>query len=286
MEIARDIPAIRRMVRDARKEGRTIGLVPTMGALHAGHISLIEASVKRGDWTVASIFVNPTQFGPHEDLEKYPRNEAGDLKCCEDAGVSAVFLPGVREMYPPESVTAVDVSHLTDTLCGPLRPGHFRGVATIVSKLFNIVLPDRAYFGQKDAQQLAVLRRMTADLDFPIEIVGCPTVREPDGLAMSSRNAYLSDAERQQATCLYQTLVAARDAIAAGTRDVSALEKLMREMIRSSGPCDIDYASVVDAYTMQPIETIDRRALIALAVHIGRARLIDNIEVDPPSAAT
>jgi len=260
-----------------------------MGALHRGHVSLIEAARRDGTYTVLSIFVNPTQFGPQEDFNKYPRDEAGDLNICAEAGVDLVFAPPVEVMYHPDAVTTVRVAKLTDTLCGAFRPGHFEGVATVCCKLFNIVQPDVAYFGQKDAQQLAVIRRMVRDLDLPLEIVACPTVREPDGLALSSRNRYLSPADRRQATCLYRALCQAAERIKAGERDPAAVAGLMREVIRRAGPERIDYASVVDPASMQPVERIGGPVLLALAVHVGPARLIDNLLVDPgatgPAAA-
>ena len=252
-----------------------------MGALHAGHVSLIEASQRDGCFTVVSIFVNPTQFGPNEDFSRYPRDEAGDLALCAAAGVDLVFLPSVEEMYPAGAVTNVHVRRLGDHLCGPHRPEHFDGVATVVAKLLNIVQPDVAYFGQKDAQQLAIIRRMVRDLDIPTQIVGCPTVREPDGLAMSSRNRYLSKSEREQATSLIRALRRAGQQIAAGERDASVVENAMRSVLNGAGPCVIDYASVVDAEDLQPVRRIDAPVLVALAVRIGRTRLIDNLTVDP-----
>lgn len=282
MKIARDIQTVREIVREARSVGREIGFVPTMGALHAGHVSLIEAARRDGTFAVVSIFVNPTQFGPKEDFSSYPRDEAGDLAKCEQAGAGLVFMPPIEAMYPPGAETTVHVAKLTDTLCGPRRPGHFDGVATVVTKLFNIVQPDRAYFGEKDAQQLAVIRRMTRDLDLPIEIVGCPTVREADGLAMSSRNAYLSPAERAQAPCLHRSLCLAREQIARGETNPEAVLSAMREFILAAGPAEIEYVSIVDPETVQPVERIARHVLIALAVRIGRTRLIDNLQVDPP----
>jgi pantoate--beta-alanine ligase len=281
MEIARDIQTVRGFVDRARSAGRSIGFVPTMGALHAGHVSLIEAARRDAAFVVVSIFVNPTQFGPNEDFAKYPRDEAGDLARCDRAGAELVFLPPVEVMYPPGAETSIHVARLTDTLCGPLRPGHFDGVATVVAKLFNIVRPDRAYFGEKDAQQLAVLRRMTLDLDLPIELVGCPIVREPDGLAMSSRNAYLSPAERKQAPCLYRSLRQAAERIAGGQTNPETVLAAMRETILAAGPARIEYVSIVDPDALQPVARIDRRVLIALAVRIGATRLIDNLQVDP-----
>jgi len=285
MEVTRDIASTRRTLAAVRQAGRRVALVPTMGALHAGHVSLMEAARRDGGYVVVSIFVNPTQFGPGEDFQRYPRDEAGDLRTCEGVGVDLVFIPPVAEMYAPDAATTVHVARLTDTLCGPHRPGHFDGVATVVTKLFNIVQPDAAYFGQKDAQQLAVIRRMVRDLDLPIEIIACPTVREADGLALSSRNAYLSPGERVQARCLYRALCAARRLVEGGQRDARRIEEAMRRSIEESGPAVIDYVSVVDPLTMQPVERIERRVLLALAVRIGMTRLIDNLLVDPPGAA-
>ncbi len=281
MEIARTIAATRAAVAAARRAGRTIGCVPTMGALHAGHLSLVEAARRDGTFVVVTIFVNPTQFGPQEDYARYPRDEAGDLRQCEQAGANLVFLPSVEEMYPPGSVTTVHVARLTATLCGPCRPGHFDGVATVVTKLLNIVQPDRAYFGRKDFQQLAVIRQMVRDLNTPVEIIGCPTVREPDGLAMSSRNAYLTPDERQRALALSRALIAAREAIVGGERDPAAVEATMRAVVEAARPTRIDYVSVVDPVTLQPIERIGGPVLAALAVWFGRTRLIDNVVVDP-----
>jgi len=281
MNITREIPATRAAVAAARQAGRTIGFVPTMGALHAGHLSLIEAGRRDGTFVVVSIFVNPTQFGPNEDYTRYPRDEAGDLEKCRAAGADLVFIPTVEVMYEPDAATTVRVARLTETLCGPCRPGHFDGVATVVTKLFNIVQPDRAYFGQKDAQQLAVIRRMTRDLNMPIEIVGCPTVREPDGLAMSSRNLLLSPEERRRAPTLYRALCAARDRILRGERDCQVLVAEIQSILATINPTRVDYVSIVDADSLQPVTRVERPVLIALAVRLGATRLIDNVLVDP-----
>jgi len=252
-----------------------------MGALHAGHVSLVDACRRDGCFTVVSIFVNPTQFGPNDDFTRYPRDEAGDLARCEAAGADLVFLPRVEEVYPAGAVTTIHVAKLTDTLCGPHRPGHFDGVATIVAKLFNIVQPDRAYFGEKDAQQLVIIRQMVLDLDMPIQVVGCPTLREPDGLAMSSRNAYLSPTERVQATCLYRALVHARVRIFAGESNATRIERELANIVAAAGPSTVDYVSVVDPRDLQPVSKVDQPVLVALAVRIGATRLIDNLRVDP-----
>lgn len=281
MEINRDIASTRRAIAEARQAGRRVGFVPTMGYLHAGHLSLVAAARRDDTYTVVSIFVNPTQFGPNEDFDRYPRDEAGDLRQCEQAGVDLVFMPTREAMYRADAATTVHVAGLTDTLCGPSRPGHFDGVATVVTKLFNLVQPDRAYFGQKDAQQLAVIRRMTRDLDMPIEIVGCPIVREPDGLAMSSRNTMLSADERGRATALFRALSAARDEVAAGVRETSAIIAAMEQIIAAADPAGVDYTSIVDPDTLQPVARVERPVLVALAVRIGRTRLIDNLLVDP-----
>ncbi|MBI5865976.1 MAG: pantoate--beta-alanine ligase [Planctomycetes bacterium] len=281
METSRSIATFRALTAAARVRGVQIGFVPTMGALHEGHLSLVRAAKAQCGFATVSIFVNPTQFGPNEDFARYPRDEEGDLRLCAAAGADAVFLPAVEEMYPPGATTRIHVATLGEHLCGPRRPGHFDGVATVVCKLLNIAQADRAYFGEKDAQQLAIVRRMARDLDVPTEIVGCATVREPDGLALSSRNRYLSSEQRRQATCVYASLQHARQAIVAGTLDPIAIERTMSERLNAAGPCRIDYASVVDAETLQPVDRIDRPVLLAIAVWIGTTRLIDNLTVDP-----
>lgn len=285
MEVTRDIPRTREVLAEVRRAGRRIAFVPTMGALHIAHVSLMAAAKRDGGYLVVSIFVNPTQFTPEGDFERYPRDEAADLEVCRKAGVDLVFMPPTEAMYRPDATTTVHVARLTDTLCGPCRPGHFDGVTLVVAKLFNIVQPDVAYFGEKDFQQLAVIRRMVRDLDMPIEIVGCPTIREPDGLAVSSRNAYLTDAQRRQATSLYRALCAARTRIRAGARDPVELTDQMRRIIDEAGLANVDYISVVDPDSMQPVQRIDKPVLIALAVHVGPARLIDNLLVDPHRTA-
>ncbi len=287
MNVVRTIAEARAAVSAARAAGRRIGLVPTMGALHAGHVSLIDAARRDGLFAVVSIFVNPAQFGPNEDFARYPRDEEGDLRACRAAGVELVFAPSAAEMYPRADLresdfagglTTIRVRKLTDTLCGPFRPGHFDGVALVVAKLLKIVTPDRAYFGRKDAQQLAVIRRMVADLNMATEIVGCPIVREADGLALSSRNAYLSADERRRALSLCAALREAGTRIGAGERDAGAIERGMFQTLSAAAPTKIDYASVVDALTLQPVATIDRAVLVAVAVYFGRTRLIDNLE--------
>lgn len=281
MRVVRTIVDIRSLTAAARAAGRAVGFVPTMGYLHPGHRTLIRAAVDDGCFTAVSIFVNPTQFGPHEDFARYPRDEPRDLALCRDAGVDLVFIPAADEVYPPGHATQVHVAGLDQHLCGPHRPGHFVGVATVVAKLFNMVQPDRAYFGAKDAQQLAIIRRMTADLNLPIEIVGCPIVREPDGLAMSSRNVNLAPAARQRAPALYAALSAARDAVAAGERDAAVLVARMTALVAASQPDGVDYISAVDAETLQPVARVERPTLLALAVRFGGVRLIDNVTVQP-----
>lgn len=280
MQVAKMIAEIRACVAQARQAGKTVGFVPTMGALHEGHVSLIEAAGKRCDYVVVSIFVNPTQFGPGEDLNKYPRPFEKDLAICEKHGVDAVFAPEAGEMYPRENPTWVNVEKLTDRLCGEFRPGHFRGVATVCAKLFNIVCPDVAFFGQKDAQQAMVIRRMVADLNMPLEIVVCPTVREPDGLAMSSRNQYLSPGERKDATRIYQSLERCRALIEAGERDADALRCRMCDILRQMPATKIEYVSISDAETLEELGRVRGRVLVAVAVRVKSARLIDNILVD------
>ncbi len=271
---------------ELRRQGKTIGFVPTMGALHEGHLSLVRCSTDENDVTVVSIFVNPTQFGPNEDYERYPRDPEGDLAKCERAGVDIVFMPTVEEMYPEGYVTYVEVTgHLTQTLCGAFRPGHFRGVTTVVTKLFEAVKPHRAYFGKKDYQQWRVIQRMVRDLNMPVEIIGCPIVREPDGLAMSSRNRYLSEEERRSALALYRGLLMARERILNGERDTSRIIREVFEFIESHPHVrKIDYVAVVDPETLQPVGRLEsgQQVLVAVAVHVGPARLIDNMEIQVP----
>jgi pantoate--beta-alanine ligase len=281
MKVAKTIKSARAAVKAARKTGRTIGLVPTMGALHRGHVSLIERSSKHGDFVVVSIFVNPTQFGPKEDIAKYPRPLREDLRICEDNDVDVVFVPDVKEMYRQGKFTWVNVDRISEPLCGRFRPGHFRGVATVCAKFFNIVQPDIAYFGQKDAQQLAVIKRMVADLNFPLKIVGCPTVREADGLALSSRNRYLSPRQRKDVTCIYRSLKIAREMIEAGlTNPKTIAAKIRRIITAAESLSSIDYISIVDAEMLQDVSRITGKVLIAIAARFGSTRLIDNLTVD------
>ena len=282
METAITINSIRSCVGQARRQGKKIGLVPTMGALHIGHISLIEAAKKSCDFVVVSIFVNPTQFGPGEDFYNYPRPLEKDLEICAKAGVDAVFAPTVEQIYPEKNVTWIEVKELTETLCGRSRPGHFRGVTTVCSKLFNIVTPDIAFFGQKDAQQAIVIKRMVADLNMPLEIIVCPTVREPDGLAVSSRNKYLSEQQRKDAAYIYKSLEKCRQMINDGITDVGQIISQMREVLGQKTSIEIEYISIVDANTLTEINRMSGKVLVAIAVHIGSARLIDNILIDTP----
>jgi len=255
-----------------------VGLVPTMGALHAGHLSLVRRARSETDAVIATIFVNPTQFGPGEDLTSYPRDLPHDLAMLEDAQVDLVFTPSPEIMYPPGFQTFVEVTGVSQGLEGEHRPNHFRGVATVVAKLFILIQPDRAYFGQKDAQQVAVIRRMVSDLNFPLEVVVCPTVREPDGLAMSSRNVYLSPEQRQAATVLFRALTAAQDRFATGERNPERLRRVMLDVLQAEALAEPEYVSVADAETLRELDaTLEGAALLSMAVRIGRTRLIDNL---------
>jgi len=281
VKIAKTISIVRRLIQQARSRGKSVGLVPTMGALHQGHIRLIKKASKNSDFVVVSIFVNPAQFGPKEDFKKYPRPLKDDLKLCRDAGADVVFAPSVREIYPRENLTWVDVEKLSQPLCGRFRPGHFRGVATVCAKLFNIVQPDVAFFGQKDAQQAVLIKRMVADLNMPIKIIVCPTVRRPDGLALSSRNQYLTPQEKKDAVCLYKSLQKCRQMVALGINDSRKIIAQMRKIL-SAASAKIEYVEIVDAEMLLPLKRIDRPALVALAVRIGNTRLIDNVLIDIP----
>jgi pantoate--beta-alanine ligase len=271
------IAAMKSVCRGVTRGGKIVGLVPTMGALHEGHLSLVRAARGQCDVTAVSIFVNPLQFGPTEDLEKYPRSLQRDAALLEELGVDFVFIPSVAEMYPPDAQTYVDVSDLSGKLDGGSRPGHFRGVATVVCKLFEIVRPDRAFFGQKDAAQVAVLRKMTRDLNLDVEIVVCPIVREADGLAMSSRNVYLSPRERKQALALSRSLQRVKAAAEAGEGDARKLVELGMHEIASEAGAKLDYFAVVDADTLEPVEKVSSGTLVAAAAWIGSTRLIDNL---------
>ena len=271
------VDGIRASVRAARRAGKTIGFVPTMGALHKGHMSLIERARSECDFVVASIFVNPTQFGPNEDFQKYPRPRHQDLKMCGDAGADIVFYPSVDVMYPAGYRTFVDVQGISEILEGAIRPGHFRGVATVVTKLFQIVAADRAYFGQKDYQQQLLIRIMTRELNIPTEIVTCPTLRDPDGLAMSSRNAYLSPDERQRGLCLSQALFEVQRKLDAGDRDLVQIGQQFREQIAATSGVALDYALIVDAETLAELTSIQSEMVALVAARVGSTRLIDNL---------
>ncbi len=276
MIISGSLQETREVIWNWEKRGFSVGLVPTMGYLHPGHVSLIERARKENDMVVVSIFVNPIQFGPNEDLDKYPRDMAHDTEACEKAGADLIFTPEPSEMYPSENLAFVDIKELGNGLCGAKRPGHFRGVCTVVSKLFNIVLPDRAYFGEKDAQQLAIIRRMVKDLNFRTEIVSCPIVREPDGLAMSSRNLYLSPEERKAALSLSRSLSEAKELMRKGEKDAVKIRDAIVAGISAEPLAKIDYAEIVDSADLSPVEKIEKPVLAAAAVYFGKTRLIDN----------
>lgn len=282
MKIVRSIDDVRDAVQVARMHGATIGFVPTMGFLHEGHLSLIDVARQSGaTFIVVSIFVNPKQFGPSEDFSRYPRDEARDAELLEGAGVDLLFLPPVEVMYPAGAATTISVSSVARPLEGERRPGHFDGVATVVAKLFNIVQADLAAFGQKDAQQCAVIERMVRDLDIPVRLLFGETVREQDGLAMSSRNSYLTAEERAKAPVLHRALRAGEEALTHGIREVDGIEKLMHRVVAEEGGVDVDYLVVVDPGTFEPPASWDRELLLAGAVRIGKTRLIDNVRVRP-----
>jgi len=280
MKVAKTPAEAAQLARDARRRGLLVGLVPTMGALHEGHRSLLRRARSECGWVAASIFVNPTQFGPNEDLARYPRPIERDLAICDEDGVDLVFTPSDEAMYLPNHTTWVEVGELSQKMCGMSRPGHFRGVTTVVSKLFNIFAPDRAYFGLKDLQQVVVIERMVRDLNFPIEIVRCPTVREPDGLAMSSRNAYLSPEERKAALCLHEALLAFEQEVASGERRARVLMETMAEQVIAEPRAILDYVAIVDARTLEDVEEVRGETAAALAVWVGNTRLIDNTIVN------
>ena len=286
MEILNKIREMQRFSDAIRAEEKRIGLVPTMGYLHEGHLSLIQLAVQKADLAVVSVFVNPTQFGPTEDFETYPRDFDRDLGRIEKAGGTVVFAPSVEEMYPSQCCTYVEVEELTSGLCGPFRPGHFRGVTTVVAKLFNAVKPHLAVFGQKDAQQALVIKRMARDLNMDVEIVVGPTVRERDGLAMSSRNVHLTPEERRNAPVLYESLKRAEGMIRDGERRVTRITSAMREKIDARLKAEIDYISIVDAEQLQPLEEVKGEILIALAARVSKVRLIDNIMLSVCSPIT
>jgi pantoate--beta-alanine ligase len=279
--VVETIDAVEKRLVEVRRANRSIGLVPTMGALHAGHLALVEQAQRETDFVVVSIFVNPTQFGPNEDFQRYPRPFEKDVALCEANGVDLIFHPPPEEMYPPSYRTYVEVTRLQDGMCGASRPGHFRGVTTVVLKLFTVVRPDRAYFGQKDAQQVRVIQRMVEDLHVPVKVVVVPTVREADGLALSSRNQYLDADQRRRAVVLWQALSGARAKIEAGERDAAAIQRLLIERVAATPGAALDYAAVVDADTLEPVTHLHQRTLLALAVKFGTTRLIDNLLVAP-----
>ena len=282
MKIAYTVKEVREQVKAWKKDGLTVGLVPTMGYLHEGHASLMKKGVEQCDKVVVSVFLNPMQFGPTEDLAAYPRDFERDSKLCEDMGVAMIFHPEPEEMYSPHFCSYVDMSVLTEDLCGKSRPVHFRGVCTVCNKLFNIVQPDKAFFGEKDAQQLAVIKRMVEDLNMDLEIVGCPIVREEDGLAKSSRNTYLNAEERKAALILSKSIFLGQKMVEEGERDARKVVKAMTELIETEPQAHIDYVKVVDGLTMQPIDVIDRPIVTAIAVYINdTARLIDDFHFDP-----
>lgn len=276
MKITSTIKEVRELVKEWKSKGLKVGFVPTMGYLHEGHESLIKKAAAENDKVVVSIFVNPIQFGPTEDLDSYPRDLDRDSKLCENAGAELIFHPSKQEMYFDDFCTYVDMDGLTKGLCGKSRPIHFRGVCTVVSKLFNIVTPDKAYFGQKDAQQLAIVKRMVRDLSINVEVVGCPIIREEDGLAKSSRNTYLSKEERQSAVILSKSLKLSKDAIDKGERSSSKVIEIITNNINTEPLAKIEYVQVVDNLSIEIVDKIEKSVLVAIAVYIGKTRLIDN----------
>ncbi len=293
MELIRTVDDMQAHADAARSKGHTLALVPTLGALHEGHLALVRRALEEADHVTVSVFVNPTQFGPDEDYDEYPRDLEGDQEKLKALGVDALFAPSVEEMYPyanddaiPGPLAWVEVEHLDEHLCGAYREGHFRGVTTVVTKLFHACKPDIGVFGKKDAQQYVILKHLVEDLLLDIDIVGVPTVREPDGLAQSSRNAYLSDEEREQATVLYEAVTAAREAIEGGEQDAQAVVRAMDNILVTAPDGEVEYAEVVDAHTLQPVEHLapGQEVLAAVAVYFGETRLIDNAFVQVPSA--
>ncbi|MHC1568130.1 MAG: pantoate--beta-alanine ligase [Candidatus Syntropharchaeia archaeon] len=279
MVIVEKVKDMKELSKKYLKENKTIGFVPTMGFLHEGHLSLVRRARGENDIVVVSIFVNPTQFGPNEDYESYPRDLERDVKLLKELNVDVVFHPPVEEMYPKDFSTYVEETKLSRYLCGKSRPGHFRGVCTIVTKLFNIVRPTRAYFGQKDAQQFRVIKRVVRDLNMDVELVECPIVREHDGLAMSSRNIYLSDDERVQALALYNSLKLAENLVKSGERDAEVVKNAMKEFLSRYDKVKIDYVEIVDEETLEPVKHIEGKTIVAIACWVGKARLIDNVIV-------
>lgn len=280
IEIFSSIIDLKTKIAQWRSEGLTVGFVPTMGFLHEGHASLIKAANENNDRVVVSVFVNPTQFGPNEDLDSYPRDLDRDTSICVENGANAIFTPDAEEMYGSNPCAYVDIENLSQELCGASRPGHFRGVCTVVLKLFNIVTPDRAYFGEKDAQQLAIIKKMVKDLNVSVDVIGCPIVREDDGLAKSSRNTYLSPEERAGAPVLNKSLKLAKEALENGERDADAIKKIICDKINSEQLADIDYVEVVDLESLQKTSVVENDILIAIAVRFGKTRLIDNFSFE------
>lgn len=273
------IEEIKMAVQKAKSEKHSVGFVPTMGALHKGHISLIEAAKKDCGFVIVSIFVNPTQFEPGSDFDRYPRTLENDFEICKAAGTDAVFVPSVEEMYQQQQLSWINVEKISELLCGASRKGHFKGVATVCAKLFNIIQADKAFFGQKDAQQLAVIKRMVSDLNIPLEIIGCPTIREIDGLAMSSRNKYLLPNERKAAPLIYASLQLAEVLIKGGETDITVIKQQVEKIISNSSLITPEYIEFVDPDTMESLTTVGKRTLIAIAANLGKARLIDNLLV-------
>ena len=282
MRIATRVDEMKSIAEEYRKKGKRISFVPTMGYLHEGHLSLVDIARKDGDICVVSIFVNPIQFGPGEDYERYPRDVERDERLLEQRGCDVLFYPSASEMYPEDFLTRVRVEKLSNILCGKSRPGHFEGVTTVVLKLFNIVKPHVAVFGEKDYQQLVIIKRMVRDLNLDVEIVAGEIIREKDGLAMSSRNVYLDPVEREQATCLFRSLLLARDMVKSGIRDTKTIVEAVNDFIKNFDRARIDYIKIVHPDTLEELEEIHDRARILLAVYLGSARLIDNMEIDVP----
>jgi len=280
MEITRTLQKTREQIKSWKKQGYSIGFVPTMGFLHEGHQSLMKRSIRENDKTVVSIFVNPMQFDKPSDLKNYPVDPLADMTLCDETGVDLIFSPSADEMYEKDFFTYVDMNKVTEELCGKSRPSHFRGVCTVVNKLFNIVAPDRAYFGEKDAQQLVIIKKMVEDLNMDLEVIGCPTVRESDGLAKSSRNTNLTPKEREASTILSKALFKGKDLIESGERNVSKLISEMSEVIKTEPLAEIDYVEIVDGKTIQKIDTISGFVLVQGAINIGKVRLIDNVMLE------
>lgn len=280
MRVVHQISELKKTIKEKKEKGHSIGFVPTMGFLHEGHLFLLKTARKENDLVVISIFVNPLQFGEGEDLEEYPRDLKKDMELAYEVGCDLIFAPPVQEMYPPGYATFVDVETLTENLCGATRPGHFQGVTTVVTKLFNLVQPDRAYFGQKDAQQALILKKMVKDLNMNLDLIVLPTVREEDGLAMSSRNSYLSSQKRREAAILYRSLQQVQEMIAEGERDAATIKKTITMTIENNASAEIDYIEITDTINIKPLAILEGECLIALAIKFGETRLIDNLLVE------